>query len=107
MGLLLSKIARKTARENQETDNEEINPFPITEGENNAVSTNGKNEAERKARFARLCMDDDTWQRVRQETDDAIHHRNMVQAELLLVSESELRKIAREVIPRGTPRKIK
>ena len=26
---------------------------------------------------------------------------------ILLVSESELRKIAREVIPRGTPRKIK
>lgn len=46
------------------------------------ASQNGKNETERKAKFARLCMDDDTWQRVRQETDDTIHHRDMVQAEI-------------------------
>jgi len=46
------------------------------------VSQNGRNEAERKAKFARLCMNSETWQRVRQETDDVVHHRDMMQAEL-------------------------
>ena len=52
--------------------------FPFSE----EASQNGKNEAERKAKFVRLCMESETWQRVRQETDDALHHRDMMQAEL-------------------------
>jgi hypothetical protein len=78
----ISKIQRDLAELKHRVHNHEVELTAIELPFNEEVCQNGKNETERKAMLARLCMDSDTWQRVRIETDDAIFHRDMVQAEL-------------------------
>lgn len=46
------------------------------------VSKNGKNADQRKVLFETLCQSSNNWQMARQDLDDAIFHRNMVQAEI-------------------------
>lgn len=78
----ISKIQRDLAELKHRVHNHEIELTAVELPFNEEVCQNGKNDTERKAMFARLCMNNDTWQRIRQDTDDAIYHRDMVQAEL-------------------------
>lgn len=46
------------------------------------TSKNGKNSTQRKILFRKFCAASDLWQDARRLADDAIFHRDMVQAEL-------------------------
>lgn len=46
------------------------------------TSKNGKNSTQRKILFRKLCAASELWKDARRIADDAIHHRDMVQAEL-------------------------
>lgn len=46
------------------------------------TSSHGRNSTLRKIMFQKLCRDSGLWQDARRLVDDAIHHRDMVQAEL-------------------------
>lgn len=46
------------------------------------TSRNGKNSTQRKIMFRKLCTASDLWKDARRIADDAIFHREMLQAEL-------------------------
>lgn len=46
------------------------------------TSTHGRNSALRKIMFQKLCRASKIWQDARKAVDDAVYHRDMVQAEL-------------------------